>query len=123
MLPLSIAGSHKFYDTLTNFLGLIGYWCSAFIGVILVEHFVFRKGDFSAYDLRCWNDPKRLPLGVAAVGACLLSCGLIVPSMDQVWFVGPFAKHTGDIGFELALAASTVFYAPLRAIELHFSQY
>lgn len=120
MLPLAIAGSHKFYDALTNFLGIIGYWASAFVGVIITEHFVFRKGDFSKYDLSYWNKPGKLPPGIAALGACALSCALIVPSMDQVWFVGPIAKHTGDIGFEFAFAASAIFYVPLRHVELRF---
>ena len=43
VIPLSIVGAHRFYATLTNFLGLIGYWAANFISVILVEHFIFRK--------------------------------------------------------------------------------
>lgn len=113
-------GQHKFYDTLSNFLGLIGYWSSAFCAVIIIEHLVIRRGDFALYDLRYWNDHRRLPLGLAAVGACLLACGLIVPSMDQVWFVGPFARTTGDIGFELAFVATALFYVPLRKAELRY---
>ncbi|THH32563.1 hypothetical protein EUX98_g1617 [Antrodiella citrinella] len=120
MLPLSIVGSHKFYDTLSNFLGIIGYWCSAFVGVIVGEHIVFRKNDFTAYDLSAWNKPGQLPPGLAALGACLLSCGLIIPSMDQAWFVGPIAKHTGDIGFEMAFAAAGILYLPLRTLELRY---
>ena len=120
IIPLSIVGQHKFYDTLTNFLGLIGYWASAFLAVIVVEHFVIRHGDFASYDLRYWNTPNKLPTGLAALGACILSIGLIIPSMDQVWFVGPFAKTTGDIGFEVALFATAVFYVPLRYIELKY---
>jgi len=118
IIPVSIVGAHRFYDTLTNFLGLIGYWASAFLGVVLVEHFYFRKGDFAQYDLRIWNSPSKLPTGLAAVGACLLACGLIVPSIDQAWFIGPFAKHTGDIGFELAFLATALFYVPLRWFEV-----
>lgn len=120
IIPLSIVGSHKFYDTLTNFLGLIGYWASAYGAVILVEHFIIRRGDFSSYKLQYWNDARHLPTGAAAIGASVLACGLVVPSIDQVWFVGPFAKTTGDIGFELAFAATALFYLPLRYIELRF---
>ena len=120
IIPLSIVGATKFYDTLTNFLGLIGYWASAFAAVILVEHFVIRKGRFEAYDLRYWNSPRKLPTGLAALGACGLACGVVVPSMDQVWFVGPIARHTGDIGFELAFVATALLYSPLRYLELRF---
>ncbi|CCM02509.1 uncharacterized protein FIBRA_04611 [Fibroporia radiculosa] len=120
IIPLSIVGQHKFYATLSNFLGLIGYWASAFGAVVLLEHLVVRRGDFSAYDLRYWNSSGKLPTGLAAIGACLLAVGLIVPAMDQVWFVGPFAKTTGDIGFELAFATTALFYLPLRYLELKF---
>ena len=120
LIPLSIVGAHKFYDTLTNFLGLIGYWASAFGSVVLLEHLLIRRGDFSKYNLQFWDDYRRLPTGLAALGACLLSCALIVPSMDQVWFVGPIAEKTGDIGFELAFAAAGLCYVPLRYLELRF---
>ena len=120
IIPLSIVGATKFYSTLTNFLGLIGYWASAYGAVIFTEHLFIRRGRFSSYDLRYWNTPSKLPTGLAALGACALACALIVPSMDQVWFVGPIAKKTGDIGFELAFTATAVFYAPLRLLELRF---
>lgn len=122
IIPLSIVGATKFYSALTNFLGLIGYWVSAFGAVIFVEHLVIRKGRFETYDLRYWNNPSKLPTGLAALGACAIACGLIVPSMDQVWFVGPIAKHTGDIGFELAFAVTSICYVPLRYLELRYRE-
>lgn len=117
IIPLSIVGQHRFYDTLTNFLSLIGYWATAWITILLTEHFVFRKGDFSSYDLRAWNRPSLLPTGIAAVSAGVLSFGLVIPAMDQVWFTGPIAKKTGDLGFELAFFTSAVLYLPLRWVE------
>ncbi|KAL1945935.1 hypothetical protein VTO73DRAFT_1937 [Trametes versicolor] len=116
LIPVSVAGAHKFYDTLTNFLGLISYWASAFGAIVLVEHLLFRHGAFAAYDLRDWRDARRLPPGLAALGAC----AFIVPSIDQVWFVGPFAERAGDIGFEVAFVAAGVFYVPLRYVALRF---
>ncbi|KAH9929656.1 hypothetical protein B0H21DRAFT_110305 [Amylocystis lapponica] len=120
IIPLSIVGSHTFYSALTNFLGLIGYWASAFGAVVFAEHLIIRHNDFALYDLRCWNDYRRLPTGLPAIGACALACGLVVPSMDQVWFVGPIAQKTGDIGFELAFFSTLLFYVPLRHLELRF---
>ena len=29
-----------------------------------------RRGRFAAYDLRCWDDARALPTGLAALGAC-----------------------------------------------------
>ena len=78
-----------------------------------------RRGRFAAYDLRYWDDYRRLPTGLAALGACALSCALIVPSIDQVWFVGPIAKAgTGDIGFEVAFVITAVLYVPFRWAEV-----
>ncbi|KAI5117826.1 hypothetical protein M0805_003304 [Coniferiporia weirii] len=142
VIPLSIVGAHRFYSTLTNFLGLIGYWASCFISVVVVEHLVFRryarwivprrtteKGGptkeysldaFANYDISTWNTPRALPSGAAALGASVLSFALVIPSMDQVWFVGPVARTTGDIGFEIALALTAVLYVPFRYAEVRW---
>ena len=101
-----------------NFLGLISYYGSAYGAIVLVEHYVFRHNDAAAYDVSHWNIPNRLPSGIAAVGAGLCSFGLVVPCMAQAWFVGPIAKTTGDIGFEVAFALSAILYVPFRALEL-----
>lgn len=117
IIPLAIVGQHRFYDALSNFLGLIGYWASAWIAILLTEHIVFRHGDFSSYDLRVWNRQAGLPTGIAAVCAGVLAFGLVIPAMDQVWFTGPIAERTGDLGFELAFFTSAVLYLPLRWVE------
>jgi purine-cytosine permease-like protein len=91
----------------------LGAWFSA----ICVEHFYFRRGDFSLYDLQYWNVPSRLPLGVAALGASALSFALVIPSMNQVWYSGPIARKTGDIGFETAMFVTALCYIPLRHLE------
>ncbi|KAG6849892.1 hypothetical protein H0H93_003906 [Arthromyces matolae] len=123
VIPLAIVGATRFYDALTDFLGLIGYWASAFSAIILVEHLFFRKNDPSNYNVKEWNDPRRLPSGIAAVAAGVASVALIVPSMDQVWFVGPFAKTSGDIGFEVAFALSAILYIPFRALEIRLRKH
>ncbi|KAF8480312.1 NCS cytosine-purine permease, partial [Russula ochroleuca] len=114
---LAIVGQHKFYSTLSNFLGIIGYWIGAWVSAICVEHLYFRKGNFALYDIRSWNVPSRLPLGAAALGAAVLSFALVIPSMSQVWYTGPIARKTGDIGFEVAMAVTALLYIPLRRLE------
>ncbi|KAJ3805430.1 permease for cytosine/purines, uracil, thiamine, allantoin-domain-containing protein [Lentinula aff. lateritia] len=135
ILPLAVVGSHTFYDTLEDFLGLIGYWCSAFIAIILVEHFVFRRQHSSwqkrmgnqnenfiiwseIYPPTHWNAPSLLPSGLSAIAAGIISFGLVVPSMAQIWFTGPIAEKTGDIGFELAFMLAGVAYTCLRGVEV-----
>lgn len=120
VVPLSIVGAHKFYDTLVNFLGIIGYWASAYVAIVIIEHLFFRNNDPAQYDRQAWNVPGRLPSGIAAIAAGVASFGVVVPSMDQVWFVGPIAKTTGDIGFEMAFAVSAVLYLPFRWLEIRW---
>lgn len=118
VIPVGIRAAADFFVSLENFLALIGYWSSAFLAVVLAEHFVFRGADCVAgYDPDAWDDAARLPWGLAALGAAALSFALVVPSMAQVWWTGPIAKTTGDIGFELAFAVTGVLYVPLRWVE------
>jgi hypothetical protein len=90
-----------------------GTWVSA----VCIEHLYFRRGNFALYDIQSWNVPSQLPLGVAALSACALSFALVIPSMSQVWYTGPIARTTGDIGFEMALVVTALLYIPLRHLE------
>ena len=94
----------------------LGAWVSA----ICVEHLYFRKGNFALYDIRIWNVPSQLPLGIAALASCTLSFAVVIPSMNQVWYTGPIARKTGDIGFEVAIAVTALLYIPLRYLERHW---
>lgn len=116
-LPLAIVGHSKFYETLTDFTSVLGYWASLYLGVVLADHVVVRKREYASYDAKHWNQRSKLPPGLAAVGACCVSLAVVVPSIDQVWFQGPIAKRAGDLGFETGLVASVVLYVPLRLVE------
>lgn len=116
-IGVSVKAAVSFFDNLENFIGIIGYWAAAFVAVVLVEHFAFRDGDFASYALDAWDVPSMLPSGLAAIAASALSFGLVVPSMAQVWYTGPIAETTGDIGFELAFFVSAVLYLPFRFAE------
>lgn len=119
VIGVAVEAAKSFFVNLENFVGIIGYWSAAFIGIILVEHMVFRGMSFSSCieDEEAWNDAKKLPPGYAAIGAAVLSFGLIIPGMAQIWFTGPIAEKTGDIGFEIALVLSALLYLPLRYLE------
>jgi purine-cytosine permease-like protein len=118
IIPMGIKIAHDFLGSLSNFLGIISYWAAAFVSVLLVEHFVFRKGSYSKYDLGHWDSLKGLPWGIASLSAAVLSFGLVIPGMEQLWFSGPFVKHTGDIGVEMAFFVTAALYVPLRAVEV-----
>lgn len=89
-----------------------------YTAIILVEHLYFRKNDPSLYDITAWNVPKRLPSGMAAGAASVLSFGVVIPCMNQVWFTGPIARTTGDIGFEVSFGVSGLLYFLFRCIEI-----
>ncbi|KAH4404770.1 hypothetical protein HBH92_187940 [Parastagonospora nodorum] len=119
VIGVAVEAAKSFFVNLENFLGVIGYWSAAFIGIILVEHLLFRRGSFIAYtkDDEAWDDMQKLPWGFAAVAAGVVCLGLLVPGMSQIWFAGPIGKVTGDIGFEVAFALSALAYVPLRFLE------
>jgi len=121
VIPLAIAGARRFFDTLSDFLGIIGYWTSAYATILALEHFVFRHGNAAEYDISAWNRASKLPYGVAAILSLAIAFGIALPAMDQVWYVGPIAKTTGDLGFELAFVAALVVYPPLRWLEIRHS--
>ena len=117
IIPVAIRAAVDFFANLENLISLIGYWSAAFVGIVVTEHVVFRRGDCASYDRAIWDDGQMLPLGAAAISACVLSFGLVIPCMAQVWWTGPLAETTGDIGFEVALFLSAVLYIPLRLLE------
>lgn len=136
MIPVAIVGATRFYATLVNVLsellgsssvhlppllilkGIIGYWSIAFAAIVLCEHFVFRQNDFAMYNVEDWNTPHRLPLGAAGALAFAGGCGIIVPSMSQVWYTGPIARAgTGDIGILTGFVVSGLLYLILRTFE------
>jgi purine-cytosine permease-like protein len=118
IIPVAIYAAKSFFVNLENFIGVIGYWSAAFIGVVLVEHVVFRARRFGGYtEEGAWQDGKRLPVGFAAIASAVLCFGLVVPGMGQIWFTGPVAERTGDIGFEVAFVVAAVLYLPLRWLE------
>ncbi|KAF9881831.1 NCS1 nucleoside transporter [Colletotrichum karsti] len=118
MIPMAIRAAESWADSLENFLGLIGYWAGCFDAVIIEELVIFRRMNYDSYDHTAWNVARMLPSGLAAIGASVLSFGLVIPGMDQAWFTGPIARTTGDIGFESALILTAIFYAPLRWLEI-----
>lgn len=117
VIPVSVQAAKDFFVSLENFIGVIGYWAAAFVAVVGVEHVVFRGSSSSSYDHVCWNVPKMLPLGLAAVTSAMCSVALIVPCMQQVWYTGPIGEKTGDLGFEMAFIVTVVLYLPLRFAE------
>ncbi|RYO98455.1 hypothetical protein DL763_002191 [Monosporascus cannonballus] len=121
VIPVSIRAATDFFLNLENFIAMIAYWSAAFVAVVIVEHLAFRRGRYETYDHDAWNCTSRLPLGVAALTSATLSFALVIPCMNQMWYNGPIAVKTADIGFEMAFAVTAFLYLPLRALEKRYT--
>lgn len=122
-VAIAIPGYFHFQSVLVNFMNFIAYWLAIYEGIALTDHFFFKRG-FSGYHPETYDQPKKLPPGIAAVVA--FGCGVVgvVMGMSQEWYKGPVALHAGappfggDVGFELGFAFAAVSYFVLRRIEL-----
>ena len=131
VIPIAVrAVADNFFLSLENFVALIGYWSASFVGIVAMEHIVFRRRYFGkngtvpyvdAYNFEIWSNAKKLPLGVAALSSAVLCFGLVIPCMAQVWWTGPLAVKTGDLGFEVAFVLSALLYVPLRTLEIRLT--
>ncbi|TFY56051.1 hypothetical protein EVJ58_g7872 [Rhodofomes roseus] len=121
LIPVAIVGSSRFYATFADILSFIGYWLAPFCAIVLVEHFVYRRGRWSAYDvLDAWDKPAHpnLPRGYAAVFTFVVAVGFIVLCMEQEWWTGPIAAAgTGDVGMLLGFLLSIPVHILARWVE------
>ena len=124
IIALALGGRRKLNDYLVDFLSLLGYWCTSYMLILFMEHVFFRKRDFANYDLDGWNDPARLPLGIAAAVAFCLGVVAWVMGMSETWYIGPLAKTIGDYGGDVAnefcFVVTIVTYPPARWAELKY---
>jgi len=116
---IALALAHNANQTLENFLLLVGYWLAPWSVILILEHYVFRKGKYNADD---WNTPSRMPIGWAAFVSMIIGLVGVYLGAAQVMFVGPIAKAINppygmDIGFELGALFAAISYLVLRPIE------
>lgn len=119
-IAIALVGSANFSGTLENFLLIVAYWLGPWAIILILEHFVFRRGKYNVDD---WNTPGRLPIGWAAIVALILGLVGVVLGADQTYFQGFIARLVNppygiDIGFELGVVFALVSYLILRPIEL-----
>lgn len=108
----AIAGRESLVEVFTNFLALMGYWCSIWIAIVLEEHYLFRKplkltgrrSDLTEddWDWIIWDKKDLLPLGIAATVATLAGWAGAILCMAQNWYIGPIARLVGDNGADVS---------------------
>ena len=121
---IAIPAASNFNETLSNFLLLIAYWLGPWAIILVLEHFVFRRGRYNVED---WNTPRKLPIGWAALVSFLIGLGGVLLGAAQVYYVGPIARLFNppfgmDIGFELGVIFTAIAYLVLRRMELAMSR-
>jgi len=107
---LAIASQQYLSTVVSNFVSLLGYWTISFTLILLIEDKWFRRQE--GYNLLKWDQPSKLPLGIAAVLALLtgyLAGG--VTGMAQTLYIGPIAAKIGGFGGEVGSYLSAVFTA------------
>ncbi|OJJ51312.1 hypothetical protein ASPZODRAFT_57139 [Penicilliopsis zonata CBS 506.65] len=115
----ALAGRGSLSEIFTNFLALMGYWVAIWFAILLEEHCFFRLR--SGYNWGAWNDPSKLPVGIAAFVAFLVGWAGAILCMAQVWYIGPLASLVGDYGADMGnyvgFTWAALVYPPLRYLE------
>jgi NCS1 nucleoside transporter family len=96
-----------------NFLLLIAYWITPFLGVVLVDYWL-RRG---RYDEATFYDPRRRPWQGAV--AMLVGIAASVPFWNQTLYVGPIpSAHpgVGDLSFFVGFVVTAIVYLALHAL-------
>ncbi|CAJ2501435.1 Uu.00g042880.m01.CDS01 [Anthostomella pinea] len=117
VIAIALAGRDHLLAVLQNLLALLGYWNTSFFVILFTEHIVFRKRNIANYDLEGWNDPSRLPIGIAAGTAFIVGVVGWILGMVTTWYIGVAAAAIGgggDIGNQLTLMITLVIFLPLR---------
>ncbi|HVU68660.1 MAG TPA: cytosine permease [Ktedonobacteraceae bacterium] len=124
---ISLLVARNFYETLDSFLLLIAYWLGPWSIILIVEHFVIRKGRYNVDD---WNSPGKLPIGWSALVAMAVGLFGAFLGFAQTWIINgnfyPIAGVIGglinqpygmDVGFEIGVIFALIVYLILRPIE------
>ena len=118
-LICALAGRTRLLIIFTNFLALMGYWLTFVILIFLEEQFMF-KPRLPKLDWDAWADPRKMPIGLAALVAFLVGWVGAVLGMYQIYFVGPLARLSGwaDVGVWVGSGFTLLVFPPLRWLEI-----
>ncbi|CZT53180.1 probable TPN1 Pyridoxine transporter [Rhynchosporium secalis] len=118
----ALVGRNSLSVIFTNFLALMGYWVIIWIAITLEEEFLFRRRRMPSFVWSDWNDPSKLPIGIAALLAFCAGWAGAVLCMAQYYFKGPLAALVGDNGADMGnyvgFGWALLVYPPLRYLEL-----
>ncbi len=119
-VAIALPAANNFDKTLEGFLLLIAYWLGPWSIILILEHFIFRRGHYNIND---WDNKQHLPVGWAAISSLFIGLFGVYLGAAQEKFVGPIASLINppfgmDVGFELGFIFAGIAYFFLRRVEL-----
>ena len=55
---------------------------------------------------------------MSALALVLNAWSFIIPNMEHLWFKGPIAHYTGDVGFGFSVVIAFIAYNIIRRLEI-----
>lgn len=113
-LILSLLGSGHFEQNYENFLLMLGYWMTPWVGILITDFFILRRDRIASKDIRAttrvfWPGILSFLIGIV--------CSL--PFMDGPFYEGAISKAMGgaELSFYVGfLVASIVYYSMTRRV-------
>lgn len=117
-IGLAIGAENSFNTALQSIMDIIGYYNSAIVVCMVLEHYVFRKGK---YPLEDWDQLHKLPWGIAGFFTlCMAFVGAVL-TMKQEWYTGVISRAIkpvhSDLGWLFSIIFSVITFLPLRWAE------
>lgn len=111
-LTLSLLGSGHFETNYDNFLLLLGYWITPWLGVLFADYYFLRRHRAAAVDTR-----KTQPVVWPGLISFLVGIAASVPFMNAPYYVGPVAKALGgtDLTFYVGFIVAAAVYMAVTA--------
>jgi purine-cytosine permease-like protein len=76
----ALGGRNHLFDIFDNWLSLMGYWVTIYLGIAVEEHLIFRRS--LGFNWEAWADPSKLLIGIAALLAFLSGWAGAIVSMN-----------------------------------------
>lgn len=129
---LALVFGQNFAYTFQSFLLIIAYWLGIYAIVVILDHYVYRRGrypELDNFDAHSYDDPHALPSSIPGITAIVLGIVGISLGISQVFVVGSNTfpvvglvaglvnKPYGiDVGFELAIILAAIGYVLAHAL-------
>jgi NCS1 family nucleobase:cation symporter-1 len=108
-LGASLASSGRFEQAYQNFLLLLGYWFTAWLGVQVADFYLLRRRPPAA--------PATRRIGIPAIAAFCIAIGAEIPFMSSTLWTGWVARSIGgaDLAFYVGFTAAALTYLILSS--------